>query len=57
VAVGAVARSNYVVTLSCTPTIVVSNGVTYYNCGSSWYTRGNVSGDVVYIIATVPAGY
>jgi hypothetical protein len=57
VAVGALASSNYVVTLSCTPTIVVANGVTYYNCDSTWYTRGNVSGDVVYVIGTAPAGY
>jgi hypothetical protein len=56
VAVGAVASSNYVVTLSCTPTIVVANGVTYYNCDSTWYTRGNVSGEVVYVVATAPAG-
>jgi hypothetical protein len=56
VAVGAVARSNYVTTLSCTPSIVVANGITYYNCESTWYTRGNVSGEVVYVVATAPAG-
>ena len=57
VAVGAVASSNYVTNLSCTPTVVVVNNMTYYNCNSNWYTRGNVSGNVVYIVATVPAGY
>ena len=58
VAVGAVASSNYVTTLSCSPTIVIANGgVTYYNCGSIWYTRGNVSGEIVYVVATTPAGY
>ena len=58
VAVGAVARSNYVTILSCDPTIVIANGgVTYYNCGSIWYMRGNVSGEIVYVVATAPAGY
>lgn len=54
VAVGAAAGTNYVTRLSCEPTIVVDDGVTYYNCGSKWYTRSYNNGEVVYVIATKP---
>jgi hypothetical protein len=56
VAVGAAASSNYVTSAPCNTTVVVS-GLTYYHCGSTWYSRGNEGGEVVYIIVSPPAGY
>jgi hypothetical protein len=56
-AVGAAAaRSNYVTSVPCETTIVVGS-VTYYHCGSTWYSRGYESGNVVYIVTSAPAGY
>lgn len=55
-AVGAAASSNYVTHLPCNTTVFVSS-VTYYHCGSTWYSRGNQGGEVVYIITSAPAGY
>ena len=56
VAVGAAASSNYVTHVPCNTTVIVNN-VTYYNCDSTWYSRGSQGGDVVYIITSAPAGY
>jgi hypothetical protein len=36
---------------------VVANGVTYYQCGSTWYQRGYQSGTVVYIVGAPPPGF
>lgn len=57
VALGAVASSNYVTIVPSDAVVIVVNGVTYYRRGSIWYKRGNVSGDVVYLIVAAPAGY
>jgi hypothetical protein len=43
--------------LTCTPTTVVVNGVTYYSCGGAWYTRGYQEGSVTYIVVNAPLGY
>jgi hypothetical protein len=56
VAVGAAASRNYVTYVPCGNTVFV-NGVTYYNCDSTWYSRGSEGGSVVYIITSAPAGY
>jgi hypothetical protein len=59
VAVGAaVASPTYVTTLPCTSTTVISSGsTTYYQCGTTWYSRGYQSGTVVYIVSDAPTGY
>jgi hypothetical protein len=43
--------------LSCTSTTVIVGGVTYYRCGSDWYSRAYTGGNVTYIVVTAPAGY
>jgi hypothetical protein len=56
-AIGAAAASNnYVYSVPCNTTVIVGD-VTYYNCGSTWYSRGYEGGEVVYIITSAPAGY
>jgi hypothetical protein len=56
-AVGAAAASpTYVSTLPCDGTMVGINGVNYYQCGSTWYRRGNQGGSVVYIVDSAPPG-
>jgi len=57
IAVGtAVAVSSFQST-SCPSTTTSYNGVDYYKCGNTWYTKGYQSGDVVYIASEPPAGY
>ena len=54
-AVGASAA--YVATLPCSTTVVIVNGTSYYQCGTTWYSRGNQGGSVVYIVTSAPAGH
>ena len=59
VAVGAaVASPTYVTTLPCTSTTIISSGsTTYYQCGTTWYSRGYQGGTVVYVVSGAPSGY
>jgi hypothetical protein len=59
VTAGAVAASQptYVTTLPCAGTTVIVNGASYYQCGTTWYSRGYQSGTVVYIVGGPPPGY
>ena len=43
--------------LTCTPSTVIVGGVSYYQCGSSWYQRGYSGGSTTYVIINAPAGY
>jgi hypothetical protein len=43
--------------LPCTPTTAVVKGVTYYQCGSTWYNQVYGSGGVVYMPVSPPPGY
>jgi hypothetical protein len=43
--------------LSCSSTTVVAGGVTYYNCGSTWYQRSYGGGSVTYVVVNAPSGY
>jgi hypothetical protein len=43
--------------LPCTGEAVVVDGVTYYRCSSTWYTRTFSRGDVTYAVVDAPAGY
>jgi hypothetical protein len=57
-AVGAAANNvTYVTTLPCSPTTAYLDGVTYYRCGSAWYTRAYSGGNVSYLVANPPPGY
>ena len=56
-AVVGVASAAYLVSLPCTTTAVVVNGVSYYKCGSTWYKRGYSGSQVVYIAVDAPPGY
>lgn len=50
--------TTYVVDAPCDPlTPVHVNGVSYYRCGSSWYTRSYVGGDIVYSLSAPPPGF
>lgn len=56
VAVGA-STVSVLTTLPCNAMAVTVNGVTYYQCGSTWYSRGYESNTVVYIVSNPPPGY
>jgi hypothetical protein len=53
-----VASPTYVTTLPCTSTTIIASGsTTYYQCGTTWYSRGYQGGTVVYIVGGAPSGY
>jgi len=41
----------------CPSSQTMVGDIAYYQCGSTWYTKGYQSGDVVYIAAAPPPGY
>lgn len=43
--------------LPCKPTTTVVKGVTYYQCGSTWYNQAYGSGGVIYMPVPPPPGY
>ncbi len=43
--------------LPCTPNTVVAKGVTYYQCGSTWYTQAYSSAGPIYTPVPPPPGY
>jgi hypothetical protein len=43
--------------MTCQTTIVVVNGISYSQCGSSWYQRGYAGGSVTYVVVNAPPGY
>ncbi len=52
-----VTTPTYVTTLPCSPTVVAVNEMSYYQCGSTWYNRSYISGNVTYVTAAPPPGY
>ena len=56
-AVGASLTASAFRSLSCASNTVVVGGVTYYQCGSTWYQRSYTGGNVTYIVVTAPAGH
>ncbi len=56
-AVGASLTRRTFESLACSSTTVVAGGVTYYNCGSTWYQRSYGGGSVTYVVVTAPSGY
>jgi cysteinyl-tRNA synthetase len=43
--------------LSCTTTTVIVSGVTYYQCGPTWYQRAYAGGSTTYVVINAPSGY
>jgi hypothetical protein len=56
-AVGASITAAAFRSLTCATSSVVVNGVTYYNCGPTWYRRGYGGGSVTYVVVNAPPGY
>lgn len=56
-AVGTIINAANYSALSCTPTTVVVNGMTYSQCGSTWYQPTYSGGDVTYVVVNPPPGY
>ena len=52
-----VTNVTYVTTLPCSGNEIILNGVGYYQCGTTWYSRAYQSGNVVYMACPPPAGY
>jgi len=46
-----------VAVLPCTPTMVSVGGVTYQQCGSTYYTQSYSGGQAVYVQTAPPPGY
>ncbi|MGH8034530.1 MAG: hypothetical protein ACREO9_04840 [Lysobacterales bacterium] len=46
-----------VAALPCSATAIAAGGVTYYRCGTAYYTQSYSSGSVVYVQTAAPAGY
>ena len=44
----------YSASLPCSASPYAWNGASYYQCGSSWYTRGYVNGNVAYVVTGPP---
>ncbi|MGH8678618.1 MAG: hypothetical protein ACREUQ_09750, partial [Burkholderiales bacterium] len=55
--VGAAARTTPVVVLPCSANVITVNGVTYYSCGTTYYTQSYSGGSVVYVPSPPPPGY
>jgi hypothetical protein len=43
--------------LPCTPSVIAVSGVTYYQCGSTWYTQAYGGSGVSYMVVAPPSGY
>jgi hypothetical protein len=43
--------------LTCTTTIIIAHGTTYYRCGPTWYHRTYRGGNMFYIVVAPPPGY
>ncbi len=41
--------------LSCASSAIVVDGVTYYHCGPTWYSRAYTDGNVTYVVVNPPA--
>ena len=51
------ARTTPVVVLPCSANVTTVNGVTYYICGTTYYTQSYSGGSVVYVPSAPPPGY
>jgi len=53
-ATGPLAYTTAWAALPCSASVMVVNGVSYYQCGSMWYTRSYVDGNVAYVVTNPP---
>jgi hypothetical protein len=53
---GATLTASAFAALPCTHTTVVVGGVTYYQCGSTWYQPAYAANGVTYVIVNPPSG-
>ena len=51
------ATTTYITVLPCPTSAVIVNGVSYYNCSSTWYQRGHAGSQVTYMVGGPPPGY
>ena len=51
------ARGTAVAVLPCSAGVMMVNGVTYYYCGTTYYTQSYSGGSVVYVPTAPPPGY
>jgi hypothetical protein len=56
-AVGASLTAMAFRSLTCTPTITIVGGVSYYQCGPTWYQRAYSGGSTTYVVINAPSGY
>jgi len=47
-------QSYAVATLPCSANPYAVSGIYYYQCGSTWYTRSYVDGNVAYVVTGPP---
>lgn len=57
IAVGTAVAVSAFQSTNCPGSQTMVGDIAYYQCGSTWYTKGYQSGDVVYIAAAPPPGY
>ena len=55
--VGDAAQGTAVAVLPCSATVTTVNGVTYYSCGTTYYTQSYSGGSVVYVPSAPPPGH
>ncbi|HEX3418514.1 MAG TPA: hypothetical protein VHT21_19230 [Stellaceae bacterium] len=48
------ARTTAVAALPCSADPVLVNGITYYKCDWTWFTRSYIDGDVAYVVTNPP---
>jgi hypothetical protein len=56
-AVGTILSASTYATLPCTSTTIVAGGVTYIQCGTTWYQPAYSGGDVISIVVNPPPGH
>jgi hypothetical protein len=56
-AVGASLTAATFRSLTCTPTTVIVGGVSYYQCGPTWYQRAYSGTSMTYVVINAPSGY
>jgi hypothetical protein len=56
-AIGTTITASAFAALPCTSTTIVAGGVTYYQCGTTWYQPAYSGGGVTYVVVNPPAGY
>jgi hypothetical protein len=46
-----------IASLPCAAAPVQANDISFYQCGSTWFTRAYISGSVAYVVSSPPPGY